>query len=79
MTRRNRLNMLIDASGSIKSTDDAADAVSTKTKIDPSTADRYPRQRTGHSFGELACCFPAADSTALAPASAALTLAREVA
>jgi hypothetical protein len=69
--------MLIDASGSIKSADDAAEAVSTNTKIDPSTAVWNLCQRTAHSACELACCFPAADSTALAPASAALTLARD--
>jgi len=69
--------MLIDASGSIKSADDAADTVSAKTKIDPSTAVWNCCQRTGYSACELACCFPAADSTAEAPARAALTLARD--
>jgi hypothetical protein len=72
---RNRLHMLIDASGSIKSPDDAAEAVSTKTKIDPSTAVWNCCQRTSYSLGELASCFPTC-ATASAPARAALTFAR---
>ena len=75
MPLRNRLNMLIDASGSIKSADDAADTVSAKTKIDPSTAVWNRCQRTTYSFGELASCFPTC-ATASAPARAAFTFAR---